>query len=234
MQKMFNFPEILLIDDDENFCSAAKAFFTQQDLDVATISDPTALAAINLTKFKIILLDLDMPRITGQEIVEGMPLNNRPVIIIVSGHSDIETRMAVLDSGADFFMAKPINLGELSLIVKRALGRRPQVSQTSEDWVLNRQRMSIETPEGQTYGLSSSEFRVLEQLFRNAPEGTNRSDLVRVSVGQGGNETAQKIRSLEVMLSRMRRRFSTDDTPLPIKSVRNVGYIFHGTCKIID
>lgn len=78
------------------------------------------------------------------------------------------------------------------------------------------------------------EFELLEKLFTNAPEATNKADLVKLSLGETGTETPQQIRSLEVKISRMRRRFSTDDSPLPIKSLRNVGYIFHGNCKITD
>lgn len=229
---MFNSPEILLIDDDEDFCAAAKSFFKQQDLSVATISDASVLAAMDLCNFKVILLDLDMPQITGQEVLAGMASDRRPLIIIVSGRSDLETRMSLLDSGADFFLAKPVDLGELALIAKRALGRSSQTSEDTKNWVLKRQSMSVVTPEGQSFGLSSSEFRVLEKLFTNAPEATTKSDLVKLSLGQAVSETPQQIRSLEVMISRMRRRFSTDDSPLPIKSLRNVGYIFHGTGKI--
>ena len=49
-----------------------------------------------------------------------------------------------------------------------------------------------------------------------------------------GEAAYSSYRSLEVMISRMRSRFSSPDFPLPIKALRNVGYVFHGVGKVND
>lgn len=227
--------DILLIDDDEYFCRSVKAYFEQEKIQLATLSDPLIVTAIDLTKIKVILLDLDMPVLNGREVLKQMPKGQSPLVIIVSGHSDIDTRLDLLGSGADFFLSKPVDLGELCLIVKKALGRTSanQFSASSR-WTLQRHQMSLVTPDGQAFGLSGTEFRVLEQLFRNSGEVSAKEVMIEVSTGTATTPSAQQVRALEVLLSRLRKRFSTDTGTLPVKSLRNVGYIFHGNCEIKD
>ena len=177
-----------------------KAYFEREGIQLATLSDPLIVTAIDLTKIKVVLLDLDL-----------------------------------LGSGADFFLSKPVYLGELCLIVNKALGRTStNTPSSSSNWTLQRHQMCLVTPDQQTFGLSGNEFRVLEQLFRNAGEATAKEVLIEVSTGSNTPPTVQQVRSLEVLLSRLRRRFSTDRSTFPVKSLRNVGYIFHGNCKITD
>ena len=227
--------DILLIDDDEDFCRSVKTYFEREGIQLATLSDPLIVTAIDLTKIKVVLLDLDMPVLNGRQVLGQVPKDQSPLVIIVSGHGDIDTRLDLLGSGADFFLSKPIDLGELCLIVKKALGRTSDnTSSASSTWRLQRHQMCLVSPDNQTFGLSGTEFRVLEQLFRNAGEATAKEVLIEVSTGSANPPTAQKVRSLEVLLSRLRRRFSTDTATFPVKSLRNVGYIFHGNCKITD
>lgn len=135
--------------------------------------------------------------------------------------------MQLLDQGADFFVAKPVELEELFLISKRALGRTASRTGEAPQWVLHRSRHSLTTPSGETFGLSASEFRVLESLILNAPDPTAKAELVEAAKGQKGPIGPHQIRSLEVLISQMRTRFGSAP-PLPVKSLRNMGYVFHG------
>jgi DNA-binding response OmpR family regulator len=58
--------------------------------------------------------------------------------------------------------------------------------------------------------------------------------MAEVVTARKGLSAAAYNRSLEVMISRMRTRFSGQDLPLPIKALRNVGYIFHGEVVMED
>jgi|GEM_PF-2953320 len=225
--------DIILVDDDESFCSDLKAYFQHKGLTVAAVSDANVALAIDFRRFKVVLIDLDMPSVSGLEIVRNLPNERRPLAIVVSGHSDFETRMQLLDSGADFFISKPVNLGELCVIVKRALGRISNMTEETAEWVLHRSQHSLVAPGGEIFGLSSAEFRVLELLFLSAPEAAPKHDLVAAATGRKEITGIRQIRSLEVMLSRMRIRFGVNSA-FPIKSLRNAGYIFHSNGKIVE
>jgi len=202
-------------------------------MNVSVVSDASMASAIDFQKFKVLLLDLDMPAVSGLDIVKSLPEGARPLVVMVSGHNDFETRMQLLDQGADFFVAKPVELKELFLISKRALGRTTLTSGEPANWVLHRLRHYLTTPSGETFGLSASEFRVMEQLILSAPHPTAKDDLVEATKGKKGPIGPHQIRSLEVLISQMRTRFGPA-SPLPVKSLRNVGYIFHGTGHIVE
>lgn len=226
-------PEILLIDDDQTFCTNLKSYFQERDMNVSVVSDASMASAIDFRQFKVLLLDLDMPAVSGLDIVKRLPKEARPLVVMVSGHNDFETRMLLLDQGADFFVAKPVELEELFLISKRALGRTTFPAGEAPQWVLHRSHHSLTTPSGETFGLSASEFRVLEQLIRNAPDPAAKADLVEAAKGQKGPIGPHQIRSLEVLISQMRTRFGPVSA-LPVKSLRNMGYVFHGNGTIAD
>lgn len=225
---MSDHPDILAIDDDHAFTSDLKAFFHRKGVGVATISDSILSPALDFHKFKIVLLDLDMPGLSGEEVLARMPAVNRPIAIIVSGHCDLETRIRLLDRGADFFVPKPVDLTEVLLICRRILGRQSPDMEASQPWALSRSRHTLHSPEGTPFGLAASEFRILELLIEASPNVVAKETLAKAVTAREGAAAVAFYRSLEVMISRMRNRFSGPDTPLPIKALRNVGYIFHG------
>ena len=222
---MPNAREIVLIDDDQSFCISVKTYFEKRDIPILTISDSKVAKALNFRHFQVVLLDIDMPNVSGREILCSIRASQKPIVIMVSGHSDEETRLSCLNHGADFFFAKPVNLEELSLVAQRALGRRDH----SQDggWALMQSQSALSTPDSRTVGLSSSEFRVLEQLIRHAPHPVSKEILTQVVTGDARKAPTFN-RALEVMISRLRTRVSSDEVRLPVKALRNVGYVFHG------
>lgn len=232
---MLNSPEVLAIDDDVVFVTSLKTYFAENAVGVATISDAVLSTAVDFQKFKVVLLDLDMPGMSGVEVLKSIVAEaHRPGVIIVSSHSDLETRISLLEKGADFFLPKPVDLNELLLVCKRCLGRSKQDFGIGQDWGLSRLEHSLTAPDGSTYGLTSSEYIILEHLFEACPEYVDKNKLVKAISTKEGEAAYSSYRSLEVMISRMRSRFSSPDCLLPIKALRNVGYVFHGNGAVID
>lgn len=227
-------PDVLAIDDDQAFIMDIKAYFRTHGIGVALISDSSLSSALNFEKFKIVLLDLDMPGRSGQEVLTAMPADRRPIVIIVSGYSDLETRIRLLDNGADFFMPKPVDLTELLLICRRILGRQIMGAERHDHWNLSRKRYALSAPDGTVFGLTTSEFRILELLFEASPNVVPKEILAQSVTAREGPAAIAFFRSLEVMISRMRTRFSRPDHPLPIKALRNAGYVFHGYGRLQD
>lgn len=227
-------PEILLVDDDSVFTSNLASYFALEGLSVFAVNDPSASAAIDFTQFRLLLLDLDMPAMSGKDVLRLLPDENRPLVIVISGHSDIETRMEVLAAGADFFVSKPANLQEVHLIALRALGRSTHAVTANQSWVLARTSLTLTAPSGASSGLSSSEFRILERLLENPAEPVSKEELIAAATGRPANKELTYTRTLEALISRMRRQYSTSKDNLIIKSVRNMGYVFHGNGMIVD
>ena len=232
---MMNKPEILLIDDDEAFCASLRTYFSQSQLSVSVITDPTVADALDFSKYALLLLDLDMPLVHGADIIKKLPNKRRPVVVIVSGQDDLETRMRLLEDGADFFLSKPVELGELCLIAKRVIGRASDHAEDDRSvWTLHRAQYALSTPGGQKFGLTSAEYRLLERLFLLSPEVVPKEELAHAFTGDRGGMTIDFNRSLEVIISRLRSRLNSDFGAFPVKALRNVGYVFHGNCQIAE
>lgn len=176
---MNNQPEIIAIDDDQMFMTDLRTHFQEQEIPVATLLDPFLSSAIDFSKFKIVVLDLDMPNISGQEVLAGMRTYRRPTVIVVSAYGDIETRLQLLSAGADFFMTKPVNFSELTLICRRILGRQIVTAEQTNHWSLSRTRHTLITPDGTVFGLTTSEFLILELLFASSPNFVKKETLAQ-------------------------------------------------------
>ncbi len=227
-------PEILAIDDDQTFLADLKTFFEGHGIGVVALSDSVLAGSLDYEKFTVVLLDLDMPGRTGQEVLAGIPTHRRPIVIIVSGHSDLDTRIHLLEIGADFFLPKPVDLPEVLLICRRILGRKGGEQDAGQPWTVSRSRHTLTSPTGTAFGLTSSEFRILELLIETSPGVVTKDLLASAVAAREGAAAIAFHRSLEVMISRMRTRFSETDHPLPIKALRNVGYTFHGQGELAD
>lgn len=225
---MTEHPDILAIDDDHAFIADLKTFFMREGVRIATISDPVLAPTLDFDRFKVVLLDLDMPGLSGQEVLERIPAGRKPIVIIGSGHGDLDTRIRMLDRGADFFLPKPVDLTEVLLICRRILGRQTVDAEQTRPWALSRSRHSLCSPDAVTFGLTTSEYRILELLFEASRDVVAKEALAQAVTAREGAAAVAFYRSLEVMISRMRNRFSTTGHPLPIKALRNVGYVFHG------
>jgi excisionase family DNA binding protein len=114
---------VLIVDDEQEIVDIMKVFLQRQGgYQIATASDGiTALIEVGRAKPDLMILDIMIPGVDGIEVCRRIKAdsNNRTVIIAVSGNSEHENR--ILESGADAFMSKPIDLEKLHTEAKRLL-----------------------------------------------------------------------------------------------------------------
>lgn len=228
--------KVLLVDDDRDFCDSILSYFERRGLEVLTATDARLLQRMDLGALRVILLDINMPRLSGLDALKFVRHQNDYVTtIMVSGHSDLTTRLSCLEKGADFFMAKPIDLAELYLVVQRVIGQNEKEAQNDAQycWRLSRSSHVLIKPNGEEHGLSTGEFRVFQLLFSNSPEPVSKEELTEAATGRIDLAKTYS-RALEVLVSRVRSRVSSKDLKLPVKALRNAGYVFHGACEVID
>lgn len=118
---------LLIADDDALFHELISRVFEGSDWEVTSAADGvTALEKISARVPDVILLDLNMPRLGGRELLAMLRRNARLAmvpVIIISGDSSPQEKAADLDIGADDFLAKPFDLGELEARVQSACRR---------------------------------------------------------------------------------------------------------------
>ena len=107
--------KILVIDDERAIRNSLKEILGDEGYDVDVVEDgPSGLAMVDKERYNIIFCDIKMPGMDGIEVLDK--LNEEgidSVIVMISGHGDIETAVDCIKKGAFDFIQKPLNLNRI-------------------------------------------------------------------------------------------------------------------------
>ena len=168
--------------------------------------------------FDLILLDLMLPGISGFELLEYFVPSKVPVIII-SAMGQVENRIKGLKMGADDFLVKPFQIGELLARVESVLrrtGKKETTFSCEEVTVDCDSRVVLKN--GQEVELTAKEFDLLTVLIRNRNVALSRCFLYE-SVWQ--EEYTGETRTLDNHIQRLRKKLGWNDK---IQTVFRIGY----------
>lgn len=219
---------LLLVEDDEQLGRGIRKALMRDGDHVDWLTDGAqALAAIRSDSFELIILDLQLPGRDGISVLQTMRREsiNTPVLIMTA-RDTVDERVLGLDSGADDYVVKPVELKELRSRV-RALSRRSH-GFAAPEIVLGELR--LDTAAQQVWlrdvqvELSRREFVVLAEFVNKPGQVLARSYLEEILYGW--NEGVES-NALEVHIHHLRKKLGKE----LIKTVRGVGYkldIEHG------
>ncbi|MGA2479100.1 MAG: sigma-54 dependent transcriptional regulator [Spirochaetia bacterium] len=117
---------ILVADDEKNIREGLREALMLDGYEVLLAADgKEALDTVNRGDVDLLITDLKMPRLSGEELLKSVAAQFPTVpVIILTGHGTIESAVQAMHDGAYDFLTKPVNLDRLSLLVKRALSSR--------------------------------------------------------------------------------------------------------------
>ncbi len=120
---------VLIADDEKNIREGLGRSLERDDYNVFLSGDGReALTTVEENEIDLIITDLKMPNLSGQELLKRVTSAYPTVpVIMLTGHGSIESAVDAMRAGAYDFLTKPINLDRLSLLVKRALSKRDLV-----------------------------------------------------------------------------------------------------------
>jgi len=217
-------PRVLVIDDDQELCALMTEFLSGHGYQVATASDSTAgLEAALSTRPDVIILDVMMPRLDGFDVLRRLRRQSRTPVLILSARTAPEDRIQGLNVGADDYLLKPFEVGELLARI-RAILRRSDIGGTRATVVGS---LRLDSGSRRTWigaeelGLTSTEFDLLELLCEAPGTTVSRDTIARLLYGR---DTTAYERAIDVHVSHLRRKLSSA-VDLRIKTVRGVGYV---------
>lgn len=161
---------ILLVEDDADLSASLAAALTRDGFVVNTAGDGVeALDRLVEYDFDAVILDRDLPRMSGDGVCREIRSSGQPVpVLMLTALTSVRDRVAGLDMGADDYLTKPFAYEELAARV-RAISRRPTVAVTDEvaagDLLIDFTRGAV-TYRGERVRLSPKEYTVLEALAR--------------------------------------------------------------------
>ena len=171
-----------------------------------------------------VILDIMMPKRDGLEVLAALRRSGcKTPVLLLTAKTQVEDRIHGLDAGADDYLPKPFDMGELIARIRAMLRRReefhPDLIQFG-DLTLNMQSCEISAGEG-VVQLPKQEYRLMEQLMLNHSMYLSTEDLL---VKAWGYNTETDLGSVWLYISYLRKRLSAMNSKVEIVSKRNVGY----------
>lgn len=220
-----NKPRVMVIDDEPEMRGVLDLGLTQHGFEVQTAADGQAALAILKSGFRpdAIVLDVMMPKIDGMALIPMVRRLTEAPILMLSARKEVPDKIAALTAGADDYLGKPFDLGELAARLHSRL-RRPQLSKpqmvTFNDISMDLERREVARGD-RTIALTTREFDLLATLLREPGRVFTREQLIdRV----WGDDAAVEPNVVETYVSYLRGKLDEPDTPSLIKTVRRVGY----------
>ena len=186
----------------------------------------------------IVILDANVPGDDGFSVATRLRALNPVGIIMLTGRSALEDRVRGLEGGADVYMTKPVDLLELSSVI-RSLVRRMRLTQgpvlaTEEraessqgpaaEWALQEGGWTLTDPAGRALNLSAQEKLFLGALVNASGSVVSRDILAQIF--SPNDPDAFEVRRIDVLVSRLRSKAQSVGMKLPVVSVRGQGYVF--------
>lgn len=213
---------LLLVEDDILLGDGMRATLTQSGWFVDWVKDGhSADLALTGEGYDVVLLDLNLPRLSGLAVLERLRARrNRVPVLVVTARDRVDERVRALDAGADDYVVKPFDVDELCARVRalhrRACGHASPLLRVGE-LVMDPAARTV-TAEGRPVSLASREFAVLQALLENAGRVLSRQNLEEALYGWGDEVESNAV---EVHIHHLRKKLGVN----PIRTVRGVGYM---------
>lgn len=215
---------VLLVEDDGQLALVVSQALRDDHIQVEWVADGLqAVRAATTDRFDAVLLDLHLPGCDGFEACRRLRSGKIDTpIVVITGSSDADERVRLLDAGADDILVKPFNLRELLARV-RAVTRRSRsrhLNATIDYGPLSLDlRDHVITLRGRRLDLTATEYRLLAHLVKRAEAVVSRDELIRHVWGSGFSQS----NTLDVYISYLRHQLGSDG-PALIRTVRGLGY----------
>lgn len=216
---------MLLVEDDRELGRGIQKALMRDGDQVDWLTDGAeALNAIRAEDFELVILDLQLPGKDGIAVLQALRReSNTTPVLIMTARDTVDERVLGLDSGADDYVVKPVELKELRARV-RALSRRSH-GNASPEIVFGELRVNPASQRvwyrGEEVELSRREFAVLAEFVNRPGQVLTRERLESVIYGWTDGVESN---ALEVHIHHLRKKL---DSKL-IRTVRGIGYQLAG------
>ena len=216
--------KILLIEDEVLLANSIKSLLEKKGFQVEAVYDgETGAQYAELGIYDLLILDVMMPKMDGLEVTRQVRRSrcNTPILMLTA-KSDVQDRIAGLNAGADYYLTKPFDSGELLASINALLRR--QAGQVNE-MVFGNTTLDLATGmllcDGKTVRLSAKEFDVMRLLLQSGERNLSKSAILSHVWGLESNAVENHV---EVYVAMLRKKLSSIGSSIRIASMRGMGY----------
>lgn len=222
---------ILLVEDESSLSEPLAFLLGREGFEVEIAEDgQIALDIFANGNFDIILLDLMIPKVPGNEVCRQIrTTSNIPIIMLTAKDTEVD-KVVGLELGADDYVTKPYSTRELLARIKAVLRRNVKDEVQDDDGVIDIEGIRLDVDrhtlhvQGALVSIPLKEFELLEYLMSNVGRVLTRGQLIdRV----WGTDYYGDTKTLDVHIKRLRSKIEADPAePVHLVTVRGLGYRF--------
>ncbi len=218
--------KILIVDDDGNINEMLKDALTREGWDCGqAFSGTEAMLRLQMENYDLVLLDLSLPGLSGEEIIAKLREKRSIPVIVVSAKDDLDSKVDVLSLGADDYVTKPFQIKEVAARIRVQLRKSAAVPDTK---MIRHRAMEMDMTQHtvtingtEVPKLTRQEFRVLELLMEN-PTRVFSKDAIFEYAWQ--EPYVGETKTIDVHISNLRKKLHQVCEDDYIETVWGIGY----------